>query len=99
MPENGRLYQLVAELITEQRNTNQELKHLRQDFNTLFEELTVRVGRLEEAQKKTNVILLQQGRDLLKLANLLEEHVVHWGDKAQVGIGSKKIVGPIIRAD
>lgn len=92
MPEDGKLYELVAELIIEQRTTNAELRKMREDVNR-------RVERLEEAQKTTNVLLRQQSRDLMKIASLLSERVVHWGNKAQVGTGSKKVVGKIIRAE
>ena len=90
MAENGKLYELVAELIVEQRNSLAELKQIRQDFNT-------RIERLEEAQKTTNILLQQHGRDLINIANILSERVVHWGDKAIIGTGSKKITGNIIK--
>jgi hypothetical protein len=83
MAENGRLYELVAEMLV-------EIKLMRQDFNN-------RIERLEEAQKTTNILLQQHGRDLINIANILSERVVHWGDKAIIGTGSKKIVGNIIK--
>jgi hypothetical protein len=105
MPENGRLYDLVAELIVEQRNTNNELKLLRQDFgllrqdfNSRFEGLERRVERLEDEQKKTNVLLQQYSRDVLKIPNpACRTSLVHWGDKAQIGSGTKRISGPIVK--
>ena len=83
MPENGRLYELIAELLA-------ETKQMRQDFN-------IRIERLEEAQKKTNVLLQQHGRDLMKIASALEQRVVHWGDKVELATKSKKIVGNIVK--
>ena len=50
MAENGRLCELIAELLA-------ETKQMRQDFN-------LRIERLEETQKKTN-LLLQLCRGLL----------------------------------
>jgi len=83
MPENGRLYELMGELIL-------EVKELRKDFNS-------RIERLEEEQRKTNILLQQHSRDLMNIANLLETRVVHWGDKAQIGSGTKRISGPIVK--
>ena len=70
MPGNGRLYELVAELLA-------ETKKMRQDFN-------LRIERLEETQKKTNLLLQQHSQDLMKIASALEQRVVHWGDKVQL---------------
>jgi uncharacterized protein YlxW (UPF0749 family) len=38
-----------------------------------------RLEHLKDEQKKTNVLLKAHTRDLLRIANLLEERVVHWG--------------------
>jgi len=64
---------------------------MRQDFDT-------RLERLEEAQKTTDLLLQQHSRDLTSIANALSERVVHWGDKAVLGSGPKKVVGTITRA-
>jgi len=97
MAENGKLYELVAELLVEQRNTVSELKQMRGDFNSQLTGLSSRVDRLEDAQRTTNLLLQQHSRDLMKIAELLEKHVVHWGDKVQVGTPAKRIVGNIVK--
>ena len=55
-----------------------------------------RLEHLEEEQKKTNVLLKEHTRDLLRIANLLEARVVHWGDKVQIGEGKQSSVKGIV---
>ncbi len=96
MADDNRLYEL-GEMIIEQRNTNGELKQLRNEFSLMREDSGTRLGRLEDEQKKTNVLLQQHTKDLMRIVQLLDEHVVHWGDKATLRSGTKKIVGVIER--
>jgi hypothetical protein len=97
MAEDNRLYELIGEMLIEQRNTNNVLRQLRGDFTLIRDDFNTRLGRLEEEQKKTNVLLQQHTRDLMKIAQLLDERVVHWGDNATLRSGRKKVVGVIER--
>lgn len=92
MAEDNRLYELIGEMLIEQRKTNSELKQMREEF-------TSRTERLEEQQKKTNVLLQQHTQDLMRIADSLDKHVVHWGDKATLRTRAKKFSGIIERTE
>ncbi len=87
MPENGRLVELVSQMLDEQRETNKQLGSLNS-----------RVGRLEDHQHKTNVILKQHSRDLERIADLLSERVPHWGDTVEIDSKKGTISGTLKRA-
>src|SRR5437867_13250185 len=109
--QNGRLYEFMAELLTEVKELRRDvdgirtdvdrirtdLDKFRRDTNSRFGLLEKRIERLEDQQARTNVLLRQHGRDLVNIVNLLEHGVVHWGDKAQFGKGTNKVVGYIAK--
>ncbi|MBI3195727.1 MAG: hypothetical protein HYZ34_14860 [Ignavibacteriae bacterium] len=98
MPDNnGRLIELVAELVIENRKTNEQLKMMDDHLGTMNGKLgsmDVRLERLEKQQAKTNVLMLQVTRDLVKIAELLDERVVHWGDKIHIQ-GKQSVTGVV----
>jgi hypothetical protein len=111
MAEDRKLHDLIAEMLREHRTTNAQLKDmgsefgglrevagLRGEFAEMRDDFNTRIGRLEEEQKITGVLLRQYTRDLRRVAKMLDERVVHWGDKATIGTGSTRIVGAIQRA-
>jgi len=56
---------------------------------------------LEEEQKKTNLLLQQHSRDLVRIANSLDERVVHWGDKISIRgkVTSTQSVGVVSKVE
>ncbi len=89
MPEDKRVIELLADILQENRKTNTKLEKLENRFE-----------HLEDEQKKTNVLLQQHSRDLLRIANSLDERVVHWGDKVSIKgkITSTHSVGVVSKA-
>jgi hypothetical protein len=59
---------LISEVKQLRVDFNNRLDNLRGDFNDRLDKLTTRAERLEDEQKKTNVLLQQHGRDLIKIA-------------------------------
>ena len=76
MPQNGRLAELLTQMLGEQRITN------------------TRLEGLEKEQATTNLLLKQHGLDLMKIADLLDQGVVHWGDRVRID-GEKGITGVV----
>jgi hypothetical protein len=90
MPEDNRIIELLADILQENRKTNSKL-----------EKLESNISHLEEEQKKTNLLLQQHSRDLLRIANSLDERVVHWGDKISIRgkITSTQSVGVVTKVE
>jgi CII-binding regulator of phage lambda lysogenization HflD len=90
MPEDKRIIELLADILQENRKTNSKL-----------EKLENKISHFEEEQKKTNLLLQQHSRDLLRIANSLDERVVHWGDKISIRgkITSTQSVGVVTKVE
>jgi predicted nucleic acid-binding Zn-ribbon protein len=90
MPEDKRVIELLADILQENRKTNSKL-----------EKLENKISHLEEEQKKTNLLLQQHSRDLVRIANSLDERVVHWGDKISIRgkVTSTQSVGVISKVE
>ncbi|MBM4167212.1 MAG: hypothetical protein FJ218_09895 [Ignavibacteria bacterium] len=78
--QNGKLIELVAEMLHEMR----KFREGQNETNKRLGNLEERLERLEQEQMKTNTILRQHTRDLMRIAELLDTHVVHWGDKISI---------------
>ena len=83
MPENGRLVELVSDMLV-------ELKEIKEQSLVTNKRLT----KLEEHQGITNVLLRQHSRDLMKIADLLDQRVVHWGDRVNID-GERGVTGVV----
>ncbi|TAK65467.1 MAG: hypothetical protein EPO24_02390 [Bacteroidetes bacterium] len=83
MPEDNRLIELVSEMLVELK----QIKTGQQETNT-------RLNKLEEQQARTNALLMQHGRDILRIVELLDERVVHWGDNVKIN-GENGIAGVV----
>ena len=94
MPENERLIELVAQLLDEMR----QMKEAQRETNKRLENIDERLRRLEEQQAKTNLLLQQHSRDLMKIAQSLDERVVHWGDKLRIN-GERGITGVVSKLE
>jgi predicted nucleic acid-binding Zn-ribbon protein len=90
MTEDKRIIELLADILQENRKTNSKL-----------EKLENKISHLEEEQKKTNLLLQQHSRDLVRIANSLDERVVHWGDKISIRgkVTSTQSVGVISKVE
>jgi CII-binding regulator of phage lambda lysogenization HflD len=90
MPEDKRVIELLADILQENRKTNSKL-----------EKLENKISHLEEEQKKTNLLLQQHSRDLVRIANSLDERVVHWGDKISIRgkVTSTQSVGVVSKVE
>ena len=88
--QNGKLIELVAEMLHEMRK-----------FREGQDETNRRLENLEKQTNKTNVILNQHTRDLIRIADLLDTHVVHWGDKISIRgkITSTQSVGVVTKVE
>ncbi len=87
MPENGKLIELVSQMLDEQREMNKRLG-----------DVIARIERLEDHQQTTNVILKQHSHDLGRIADLLSERVPHWGDTVEIDSKKGTITGTLKRA-
>jgi CII-binding regulator of phage lambda lysogenization HflD len=90
MTEDKRIIELLADILQENRKTNSKL-----------EKLENKISHLEEEQKKTNLLLQQHSRDLVRIANSLDERVVHWGDKISIRgkVTSTQSVGVVSKVE
>ena len=83
MPQNGRLVELVTEMLGELT----QIKEQSQVTNT-------RLERLEKGQATTNLLLKQHNLDLMKLADLYDQRLVHWGDRVRIE-GERGVTGVV----
>ncbi|MBS4028176.1 MAG: hypothetical protein KGZ58_05990 [Ignavibacteriales bacterium] len=100
MQENGELIKLVSQMLDELR----EIKGQQKEANVILKEHTrilnqhsEKFDKVEDELSKIRVILNQHELDLMKIANLLENRVVHWGDRINIG-GNPQMVGVVSKA-
>ena len=95
MQENGELIKLDSLMLEELREmkgqqveTNKKLGGI----DSRLSSVETRLSSLLEQQMKTNVILNQHERDLMKISDLLSNRVVHLGDRIVIE-GNPRVSG------
>jgi hypothetical protein len=84
MPDDGRLIELMSQMLEEQKLMRSE----QQETNR-------RLVKQEEQQQVTNTILRQHSRDLERIADLLSERVPHWGDSILIESKTGTVAGTL----
>lgn len=80
--ENGRLVELMSDMLKEMKGMRAEMKEMRADIKEIrsditgiraeFRALTERVERLEKWQQKTNVLIQQLQLSVTRIADALD---------------------------
>ncbi|MBC8042624.1 MAG: hypothetical protein IAF08_04185 [Rhizobacter sp.] len=75
MESNGRIEELLSLILDEQRGMRREMKEL----NERTGKVEAAVDRLQLEQYKTNALLTQHNRDLVRIADILQEDTPQFG--------------------
>ncbi|MBM4165431.1 MAG: hypothetical protein FJ218_00660 [Ignavibacteria bacterium] len=107
MQENGELIKLVSMMLDELRDmkkqqseTNSILKEhtkILSEHTQILNRHSEKFDKVENELGKIRIILNQHDRDLMKIADLLETRVVHWGDRIIVE-GNPRVSGVVAKA-
>ena len=68
MKENEKLINAVIELAQEMKGMRKDMNTQLHDINTQLEGLSHRVDKLEKEQHKTNILLAEHSRSIIKIA-------------------------------
>ena len=84
MPQTGRLIELVTDMLGELRQIGVQLTKLEHTTDTRLTSVEDKISGLGKQQATTNLLLQQHNRDLMKLADMYDQRVVHWGDRVRI---------------
>ena len=93
MKAEDRIVELLSESLIKQDQMIDQLKQV----NKRLDSLEKRVGRLEKEQNITNVLLRQHSRDIVKIAELLDNNVPKFNQVVEFELFDEGVKKGVIR--